>query len=59
MLSSYAASKGMRVILDVHNYAAYRGSMIGTESVPANALGDLWGRIAERYKDNERSFSGS
>ena len=38
----YAASKGMRVILDVHNYAAYRGAMIGTENVPTSALGDLW-----------------
>ena len=54
----YAASKGMRVILDVHNYAAYRGAMIGTESVPANALGDLWGRIAERYKDNDAVIFG-
>jgi endoglucanase len=54
----YAASKGMRVILDVHNYAAYRGAMIGTESVPANALGGLWGRIAQRYKDNDAVIFG-
>ena len=54
----YAASKGMRVILDVHNYAAYRGAMIGTKSVPEKALGDLWGRIAERYKDNEAVVFG-
>ena len=47
----HAAAKGMRVILDLHNYAAYRGSMIGTASVPTDALGDLWRRIAGRYKD--------
>ncbi len=46
-----AASKGLRVILDVHNYAGYRGSRIGTASVPTSALGDLWRRIAERYKN--------
>lgn len=54
----YAASKGMRVILDVHNYAAYRGAMIGSPSVPAKVLGDLWGRIAERYKDSESVVFG-
>lgn len=52
------ASKGMRVILDVHNYAAYHGSMIGTKSVPSSALGDLWRRIAERYKDNKTVVFG-
>jgi endoglucanase len=48
----YATSKGMRLILDVHNYAAFHGSVIGTKNVPIDALGDLWRRIAERYKDN-------
>ena len=55
---SYAGSKKMRVILDVHNYAAYHGSVIGTENVPTSALGDLWRRIAERYKNNETVFFG-
>jgi endoglucanase len=49
---SYAVSRGMRVILDLHNYAAYKGSVLGTKGLPAEALGDLWRRIAERYKDN-------
>ena len=55
---SYAGSKGMRVILDVHNYAAYHGSVIGTKSLPTSALGDLWRRIGERYKDNETVIFG-
>jgi len=54
----YAASKKMRVILDVHNYAAYHGSALGTENLPTSALGDLWRRIAERYKNNETVFFG-
>lgn len=54
----YAASKGMKAILDVHNYASYRGSRIGTENLPTNALGDLWRRIAARYKDNEAVVFG-
>ena len=49
----HAKSKGMRVILDVHNYAGYRGAKIGSKNVPTSTLGDLWGRIAERYKDND------
>jgi endoglucanase len=47
-----AASRGMRVILDVHNYAAYKGSVLGTKGLPPTALGDLWRRIAQRYKSN-------
>ncbi len=54
----YAGSKGMRVILDVHNYAKYSGSVIGTQNLPTSALGDLWRRIAEHYKDDERVFFG-
>ena len=49
----HAASKKMGVILDVHNYATYHGSVIGTKNLPTSALGDLWRLIAERYKNNE------
>ena len=49
----HAGSEGMRVILDVHNSAAYYGKVIGTKDMPPSALGDLWRRIAERYKDND------
>ena len=54
----YAAAKGMKVILDVHNYAAFRGAMIGTKDVPTDALGSLWRGIADRYKDNEAVIFG-
>ena len=53
-----AASKRLRVILDVHNYATYGGSVIGTADVPTSALGDLWRRIAERYKDRQTVVFG-
>jgi endoglucanase len=49
----HAGSKGMQLILDVHNYAAYSGTVIGTKDLPPSALGDLWRRIAERYKNND------
>jgi endoglucanase len=53
-----AASKGMQLILDVHNYAAYGGEMLGTKGLPPSVLGDLWGRIAARYKDNDAVMFG-
>jgi endoglucanase len=48
-----AHSKGMRVLLDVHNYAIYYGSVIGSQKLPTSALGNLWGRIARRYKNKD------
>lgn len=53
-----AASKGMKVILDVHNYAQYQGSVIGSDSVPVSTFADLWRRIAERYKNKDSVVFG-
>ncbi|HWP25093.1 MAG TPA: glycoside hydrolase family 5 protein [Xanthobacteraceae bacterium] len=50
---NYATSKGMKVVIAVHNYGAYRGSVIGSENLPVAAFGDLWRRIATRYRSNE------
>jgi endoglucanase len=55
---NYAASKGMRVILDVHNYARYDGAVIGSTTLSTRALGDLWRRLGERYKGNETVIFG-
>lgn len=41
--------RDMLVILDVHNYAKYRGQPIGSEAVPIEAFGDLWGRLARTF----------
>jgi endoglucanase len=54
----HAASIRMQVILDVHNYARYGGAVIGSKTVPIAALGDLWLRLGERYKDNETVIFG-
>ncbi len=53
-----AQSVGLRVIIDVHNGASYRGSVIGSKSLPTNALGDLWRGIAARYGGNEHIIFG-
>jgi endoglucanase len=54
----HAGSNGMRVILDVHNYATYSGRVIGTKGLPPSALSDLWRRIAQRYKGNDTVIFG-
>ncbi len=55
---NYAGAKRIKVIIDVHNYAGYSGSVIGSEKLPPNALGDLWRRIAARYKGNDLVIFG-
>lgn len=54
----YAGSKGMKTIIDIHNYAKYKGSVIGSPDLPPSALADLWGRISARYKDNDLAVFG-
>jgi endoglucanase len=50
---NYATSKRMKIIIDIHNYAKYFGSVIGAPELPKTALGNLWRQIASRYKHNE------
>lgn len=54
----YAATKGMKTIIDVHNYASYGKAMIGTRKTPRDALGNLWGQVASRYKGNDAVIFG-
>src|SRR3954467_10736220 len=51
----YATGRGLHVVLDVHNYAAYRQQPIGTADVTAAALADLWQRLAERDKGDRET----
>jgi endoglucanase len=48
----YTTSKGVKLIIDIHNYAKYFGIVIGTANLPVTALGDLWRQLALRYKNN-------
>ncbi len=41
-----AHSRGMKVVIDLHNYARYQGHIIGSPDVPAIALKDVWRRLA-------------
>lgn len=50
-------AEGAIVILDVHNYARGFGSHIGTDTSSA-AFADLWRRLAEEFKDEQRVWFG-
>lgn len=55
---NYATAKGIKIIIDVHNYAKYYGAVIGSEKLPPTALGELWRQIAARYKNYEMVVFG-
>jgi endoglucanase len=52
-----AHERGMKVILDMHNYARYTSAtlgtniLIGTTNVPYEAYADVWRQIADHYQD--------
>ena len=48
---SAAGARGMKVILDPHNYGRYYGSLIGSAAVPNAAFADFWRRLADHYKN--------
>lgn len=53
-----ATANGMTVLIDPHNYAAYRGKAIGSASVPNTAFGDFWARLATEFKGNSKVIFG-
>ncbi len=48
---SAARARGMKVILDPHNYALYHGNLIGSAAVPNSAFTDFWRRLADHYRN--------
>jgi len=49
---SLMGGRGMKVLLDLHNYAKYNGSLIGSTNVPVAAFANVWKRLAEAFKDD-------
>jgi endoglucanase len=41
--------KGISVILDPHNYARYRGQLIGSPDVPPKAFANFWQRLTQEF----------
>ncbi len=45
----HAATLGVRVVLDVHNYGYGYGHLVGSAQTPDSSLADLWRRLATHY----------
>ncbi|MCE4556645.1 glycoside hydrolase family 5 protein [Pelomonas cellulosilytica] len=48
------SARGLHVLLDPHNYAAYQDQHIGKPEVPIAAFSDFWRRLALQFKDNPK-----
>jgi aryl-phospho-beta-D-glucosidase BglC (GH1 family) len=55
---AYANSKGMKVILDVHNFGYGYGYLVGSADTPNTAFADLWGKIGAHFADNTNVMFG-
>jgi len=53
----YAASRGMKVLLDMHNYDRYNGNLVGSASVPYAAFTDVWQRLADHFKTSTAIYA--
>ncbi|RYE94183.1 MAG: glycoside hydrolase family 5 protein, partial [Myxococcales bacterium] len=53
-----ARERGMRLILDPHDYANRNGHKIGSPEVPNAVFADFWGRLAARYKGESHVVFG-
>jgi endoglucanase len=51
-------ANGTSVLLDPHNYARYRGNLIGSSQVPNTAFADFWSRLATQFKGNTKVMFG-
>lgn len=51
-------ARGLSVLLDPHNYAAYRDKPVGSREVPIAAFADFWRRLSLQFKDNPRVLFG-
>src|SRR3954464_14304845 len=51
-------AKGMKVILDPHNFGRYYGQTIGSAAVPHSAFSNFWGSVAAIYKTNQHVIFG-
>jgi hypothetical protein len=53
-LVDYARSKGMMVVLDMHNYGmGHGGALIGSAQVSNAAFADVWGKLAAYFKNRD------
>lgn len=46
-------ARGMKTILDPHNYARYHDQVVGSEAVPREVFADFWARLARLYANDD------
>lgn len=51
-------ARGMKTILDPHNYARYHDQVIGSDAVPKEAFADFWARLARLYANDDQVVLG-
>lgn len=51
-------ARGMKTILDPHNYARYNDEIIGSDAVPVEAFADFWVRLARYYANDDQVVFG-
>jgi endoglucanase len=57
-LVAYAATKGVSVDLDVHNYGSGYGNVIGTAGTPNSSFDNLWSQLATDFKASPNVIFG-
>ena len=55
---NYAASKGIKVDLDLHNFGYGYGNEVGSSGTPASSLDNLWSQVATHYAGNSNVIFG-
>lgn len=51
-------ARKLAIILDLHNFARFRGDPIGSAAVPMHAFADVWRRLAARYRSQDGIIFG-
>ncbi|MFT3850652.1 MAG: cellulase family glycosylhydrolase [Propionivibrio sp.] len=52
-----AQTHGMKVLIDLHNYARYRKVLIGSQDVPVASFAGFWKRLAGELKSHPAIFA--
>ena len=52
-----ARERGMRLMLDLHNFGGRDGAALGTAELPNEAFADVWRRLAEHFTNEPAVFA--
>jgi endoglucanase len=57
-LVAYAATKGVKVDIDLHNYGIGYGADVGSAQTPDSSLANFWSQMAAHYKNSSNVIFG-